>query len=180
MTSPKNDNDQNLKQTNVDIPYDEIVESSTNIARRSTRSPSNSAHSDRSLTPPPHNHQQVHNNMMKANKILPPVIKFKNSSIESKIIESMSMDPHLNPTLHHHHHHHHHHQPKPFLQSAASVLHPKSKKDLLQTHRRTLISLPPIKPFELNQLAVESPLKGTHINSTSLSNLQTNKNNANN
>ena len=178
MTSPKNNNDQNLKQTNVDIPYDEIIESSTNIARRSTRSPSNSAHSDRSLTPPPHNYQQAHTNMTKANKILPPVIKFKNSSIESKIIESMSMDSHLNSTLHHHHHHHH--QPKPFLQSAASVLHPKSKKDLLQTHRRTLISLPPIKPFELNQLAVESPLKGTHINSTSLSNLQTNKNNANN
>jgi hypothetical protein len=48
--------------------------------------------------------------------------------------------------------------PKPFLlQSSASTLHSRSKKELIQ--RRTLISLPPIKPYEINQLAVESPLK---------------------
>ena len=48
--------------------------------------------------------------------------------------------------------------PKPFLQSAASTLHSRSKKELLQ--RRTLIALPQIKSFEvINQLAVESPHK---------------------
>ncbi len=49
--------------------------------------------------------------------------------------------------------------PKPFLlQSSASTLHSRSKKELIQ--RRTLISLPPIKPYEINQLAVECPIKG--------------------
>jgi hypothetical protein len=47
--------------------------------------------------------------------------------------------------------------PKPFLQSAASTLHTRAKKEIIQ--RRTLISLPPIKPFEL---AVESPHKMMH------------------
>ena len=118
--------------------------SSRFLVRRSARSTSNSAHSERSLTPP-------------ANKILPPVIKFKPS-------ENVAPMP----------------DPKPFLQSAASILHPKSKKDLLQ--RRTLISLPPIKPFELNQLAVESPLKGTHNNQSLLNGSSSNipKNNSNN
>ena len=112
--------------------------------RRSARSASNSAHSERSLTPPHH-------------KVLPPVIKFKP-------FENTAPVP----------------DPKPFLQSAASILHPKSKKDLLQ--RRTLISLPPIKPFEMNQLAVESPLKGTHNNTSLLNASSSNapKNNANN
>ena len=54
--------------------------------------------------------------------------------------------------------------PKPFLQSAASTLHSRSKKELLQ--RRTLIALPQIKSFEvINQLAVESPHK-TILNKT--------------
>lgn len=55
--------------------------------------------------------------------------------------------------------------PKPFLQSAASTLHSRARKDLLQ--RRTLISLPPInKSFELNHLAVESPHKSVHNNNS--------------
>lgn len=49
---------------------------------------------------------------------------------------------------------------KPFLNSTPITLHSRSKRDLLQ--RRTLITLPPIKPFEINQLAVESPLKMAH------------------
>ena len=55
--------------------------------------------------------------------------------------------------------------PKPFLLSAASTLHTRNKKDIVQ--RRTLISLPPIKPFDINQLAIESPYKATHNNSHS-------------
>jgi hypothetical protein len=47
--------------------------------------------------------------------------------------------------------------PKPFLQSSASTLHSRSKKDLIQ--RRALISLPPIKPYEIGQLAVECLIK---------------------
>lgn len=57
--------------------------------------------------------------------------------------------------------------PKPFLQSAASTLHSRTKKDLIQ--RRTLISLPPIsKSFELNHLAVESPHKHSSNNSNKI------------
>lgn len=57
--------------------------------------------------------------------------------------------------------------PKPFLQSAASTLHSRTKKDLIQ--RRTLISLPPInKTFELNHLAVESPHKHSSNNSNKI------------
>jgi hypothetical protein len=51
--------------------------------------------------------------------------------------------------------------PMPFLNSTASTLHTRSRKDFIQ--RRTLITLPPIKPFEMmNQLAVESPHKALH------------------
>jgi hypothetical protein len=49
--------------------------------------------------------------------------------------------------------------PKPFLlQSSQSTLHSRAKRDNL-IHRRTIISLPPIKPFEVvgSQLAVECP-----------------------
>ena len=46
--------------------------------------------------------------------------------------------------------------PKPFLQSSASQLHNRSKKENI-AQRRTLISLPPLKPYEINQLAVECP-----------------------
>lgn len=49
--------------------------------------------------------------------------------------------------------------PMPFLNSTASTLHLRSKKDFIQ--KRTLIALPPIKPFEISQFAVESPLKTT-------------------
>ena len=48
--------------------------------------------------------------------------------------------------------------PKPFLQSSASTLYTRSKKDAI-VQRRTLISLPPIKPYEIGQLAVECPIK---------------------
>ncbi len=63
--------------------------------------------------------------------------------------------------------------PKPFLQSAASTLHTRTKKDILQ--RRTLISLPPIKPFEMSQLAVESPHKMMSHNGSTLVNGQSNE-----
>ena len=66
------------------------------------------------------------------NKILPPVVKRPSEIVPPP-------------------------DPKPFLQSAASTLHTRAKKEMIQ--RRTLISLPPIKPFEL---AVESPHKMMH------------------
>lgn len=69
------------------------------------------------------------------NKILPPVVK-------------RSLDPTVP-------------DPKPFLQSTSSTLHTRSKKDLVQ--RRTLITLPRIKSYEMLQhLAVESPLKSVN------------------
>jgi hypothetical protein len=66
------------------------------------------------------------------------------------------------------------------LQSAASTLHIRNKKDILQ--RKALFSLPPIKPFELNHLAVESPHKcivqanASFVNTNS-NNLNSNTNN---
>ena len=154
----------------AEFASDENTSSSRFLVRRSARSVSHSAQSDRSLTPPTakqqhlllHPAQQQHHHA----KILPPVIKFKHSL---DTVDSSNPEPSSR---------HHHHHSKPFLQSAASILHPKSKKDLLQ--RRALISLPPIKPFELSQLAVESPLKGTHNNTSLFNGSNLPKNNSNN
>lgn len=65
--------------------------------------------------------------------------------------------------------------PKPFLLSAASTLHTRSRKDYLQ--RKALISLPPIRPYELNHLAVESPLKIGHKNNNFVQNFNHDQNN---
>ena len=73
-------------------------------------------------------------------KVLPPVIKRSSENVPPNVPD-----------------------PKPFLQSAASTLHSRTRKELIQ--RRTLISLPPInKSFELSHLAVESPHKNNNSN----------------
>lgn len=75
-----------------------------------------------------------------AHKVLPPVIKRSSENVPPNVPD-----------------------PKPFLQSAASTLHSRTRKELIQ--RRTLISLPPInKSFELSHLAVESPHKNNNSN----------------
>lgn len=66
--------------------------------------------------------------------------------------------------------------PKPFLLSAASTLHSRNRKDYLQ--RKALISLPPIKPFEINHLVVESPLKIGPKNSNFVQNFDKDQNNS--
>lgn len=65
--------------------------------------------------------------------------------------------------------------PKPFLLSAASTLHTRNRKDYLQ--RKALISLPPIKPFEINHFVVESPLKIGQKNSNFVQNFNNDQNN---
>jgi hypothetical protein len=56
-------------------------------------------------------------------------------------------------------------------------LHIRNKKDILQ--RKALLSLPPIKPFELNHLAVESPHKCIVQANTSFVNANSNNLNSN-
>lgn len=132
----------------------------TNPMRRSNSSNSNlvSARSDRSQSPQLNNINNHNSNNNNINKVLPPVVKRPSENVPPP-------------------------DPKPFLQSAASTLHARTKKELIQ--RRTLMSLPPIKPFELNQLAVESPHKlmmSLSHNNSSLVNGQPNepKNNSSN